>query len=264
MADRKAQTTTIGGGAIYAKVAERLKLFREDNPKGKQESAYEVDVDGTIVFTVWLWKNKQELLDLMKAGVTDRDALRSSADANGNAKSSNKIIKEGSTNTKAGEKEFEKLESIALGRALANLGYLASGEIASSEEMEEFEAYQKQQREEAVKDAVASLNAAKTMDDLKKAFVATGMMENALVVAAKDKRKSELSKREATPKPMPDKVLKTPPQKPTQPTETPKGLPDEQAQYALDRYDREHPGVAEASQGLKLDENDEVVPDENN
>jgi len=125
---RKAQTTKIGGGADYAKVAERLRLFREDNPRGKHESAYEVDVDGSLVFTVWLWKDKTDLLDLMKSGITDKDALRSSADANGNSK--------GQIESKA--KDFEKLESQALGRALANLGYLASGEIASFEEMEEF------------------------------------------------------------------------------------------------------------------------------
>ena len=38
-----------------------------------------------------------------------------------------------------GEKAFEKLETIAVGRALAFAGYLASGEIASFEEMQEFD-----------------------------------------------------------------------------------------------------------------------------
>lgn len=180
---RSAKTTTIGGGAEYAKVAERLKLFREANPKGKQESAYEVDVDGTLVFTVWLWKDKNDLLELMKAGITDKDALRSSADANGNAKG-----------TVAGgeKKDFEKLESIALGRALANLGYLASGEIASSEEMEEFEKYQKQLHEQAVAEAIENMNEAKTIDELKLAFVASKMMNDPEVVKAKDLRKAEL------------------------------------------------------------------------
>jgi hypothetical protein len=173
------------------------------------------------VFTVWLWKDKTDLIDLMKAGVTDRDILRSSADANGTAKSNGAIA----TNTRAGkvakEKDFEKLESIALGRALANLGYLASGEIASFEEMEAFEEFREHQRQEEVQGAVESLQAAKTMDELKKAFVATGMMENELVVAAKDKRKSELAKTE-TPKPA---AAKTPPQKPAAPTDTPAADP---------------------------------------
>lgn len=35
-------------------------------------------------------------------------------------------------------KDFEKLETIAVGRALAFAGYLADGEVASYEEMEDF------------------------------------------------------------------------------------------------------------------------------
>ena len=225
--DRRAQTTKIGGGADYAKVAERLKLFRSDFPHSKHESAYEVDVDGSLVFTVWLWRDKKDLLDLMKAGITDKDALRSSADANGNAKS---------TLESKEKKDFEKLESIALGRALANLGYLGSGEIASFEVMEEFERFKQLQREAEVKDAIKSLDAATNLDELKKAFVATGMMENSLVVAAKDKRKSELSKVEPAATPKPTAAAKTPPQKPAAPTDTPvadpslpldEGQPDE-------------------------------------
>lgn len=189
MAERRAQTTKVGQ-ADYAKVAERLRLFRTDWPHSKHESAYEVDVDGSLVFTVWLWKDKTDLLDLMKAGVVDKDALRSSADANGNAK--------GQVGGK--EKDFEKLESIALGRALANLGYLASGEIASFEEMEEFENFREQQQREAAKEAIESLNAAKTMEELKKAFVATKMMNVAAVIEAKDKRKAELSEAHTEPK----------------------------------------------------------------
>lgn len=213
--DRRAATTKIGGGADYAKVAERLKLFRSDFPHSKHESAYDVDVDGSLVFTVWLWRDKKDLLDLMKAGVIDKDALRASADANGNAK--------GLLESKE-KKDFEKLESIALGRALANLGYLGSGEIASFEEMEEFERFKQIQAEAEVKDAIKTLDAANTLDELKKAFVATGMMENSLIVAAKDKRKSELSKTDATAAPKPA-AAKTPPQKPAAPTETPTADP---------------------------------------
>lgn len=36
------------------------------------------------------------------------------------------------------EKAFEKLESVAVGRALAMAGYLAGGEIASYDEIEKF------------------------------------------------------------------------------------------------------------------------------
>jgi hypothetical protein len=184
---RRAQTTKIGGGADYAKVAERLKLFREDNKHGKHESAYEVEVDGGLVFTVWLWKDKADLIDLIKAGVTDKDTLRSSADANGNSK--------GAVGTK--EKDFEKLETIALGRALANLGYLASGEIASVEEMEEFERFKQEQHMKVVQAAIGTFAKAKTLDELKKLFVESKLMNDSRVVAAKDTRKAEIQKEQA-------------------------------------------------------------------
>lgn len=184
MAARRAATVDIKGGITYAKVAERLRLFREENPDGKHESAYEVDVDSTYVFTVWLWKDKKGLLELIRAGVTDKEALRASADANGNAK--------GAVGSK--DKDFEKLESVALGRALANLGYLASGEIASSEEMDEFLSYRAQQKQEAIEAAIQNMDSAHTLDELKVAFVGSGLMQEAAIVAAKDKRKMELTK----------------------------------------------------------------------
>lgn len=185
MADlRKAQTTTIGGGAIYAKVAERLKLFREDNPKGKQESAFEPDVDGSMVFTVWLWKDKTDLIDLMKAGVTDKETLHSSADANGNAK--------GKLGGK--EKDFEKLESVALGRALAMLGYLASGEIASFEEMEQFEEYKDQKAQEEAEAFIKEVNNTKSNPELNKLLGGSpAMLKNRLVVEAGKVKQAEFA-----------------------------------------------------------------------
>lgn len=57
-------------GNNYAKVAERLKLFREDHPKGKTESVVYSEGEETV-FTVYLWKEKSELLELIKAGITD-------------------------------------------------------------------------------------------------------------------------------------------------------------------------------------------------
>lgn len=203
MADlRKAQTTTIGGGAIYAKVAERLKLFREDNPKGKQESAFEPDVDGSMVFTVWLWKDKTDLIDLMKAGVTDKDVLHSSADANGNAK--------GQLGGK--EKDFEKLESVALGRALAMLGYLASGEIASSEEMEQFEDYKEQKALEEAEDFIKQIGDTKSNQEMNKILAGNqGMLKNRLVVEAAKVKQAEFAEADKLKKPAtPPAKSKTP------------------------------------------------------
>lgn len=176
----KVKTMSLKGQASYAKVAERLKKFREDNPRSKTESVYEYDVDQTAVFTVYLWKDKTEYLEVLKE-VKDISVARGSADANGSAK--------GSVGQK--EKDFEKLETIALGRALAMLGYLASGEIASSEEMEEFHAY----RDEKVRDAVDMLNASQTIDELKNNFMSLGsLMAEQKIIEAKDKKKVELSK----------------------------------------------------------------------
>lgn len=175
----KAQTMSLKGNN-YAKVAERLRLFRQDHPDGKTESAYDMDVDGTAVFNVWIWKNKKELLELMKAGVTDKEVLRSSADANGMAK--------GSIGNK--DKDFEKLETVATGRGLAFLGYLASGEIASSEEMEEF----LKAKQESLDTALESIKNAKTQDELKTVFMSLGRLKlNQDIIQAKDERKAQLA-----------------------------------------------------------------------
>ena len=97
------------------------------------------------------------------------------------------------------DKDFEKLESIALGRALANLGYLASGEIASTEEMEEFQKFQAAQKQEALDAAIASMQTAKTLDELKRLYVATRMINDPAVVEAKNVLKAKLEAAEKAP-----------------------------------------------------------------
>jgi hypothetical protein len=61
------------------------------------------------------------------------------------------------------EKSFEKLETIAVGRALAFAGYLADGEIASMEEMAKYEEPVIQVDSES---AIAKLNTAKNLAEL--------------------------------------------------------------------------------------------------
>jgi hypothetical protein len=97
----------------YAKAADRLKQFREDCPRGVIETNFQID-SGNIIFT---------------AKVT-KDGTKESATATAHAMGINN-----------GDKAFEKLETISVARALALLGYLAGGEVASSEEMEEFYEY---------------------------------------------------------------------------------------------------------------------------
>lgn len=103
-------------GNDYATVPVRLKQFRESNPRAVIETRPEFQPDGTIVFSARIVKDK-----------ADPD----SAEATGHSWGKNE-----------GEKAFEKLETVATGRALSLLGYLNNGQVASTEEMQEFEAYQ--------------------------------------------------------------------------------------------------------------------------
>ena len=117
-------------GNDYATVPQRLKQFRQDNPRSIVETKPEFMPDGTVVFSAMIVKDKAD---------------ESSAEATGHSYG------------KLGEsKAFEKLETIATGRALALLGYLNNGQVATTEEMEEFESYKAEQFESV-------------MDEIKKA-----------------------------------------------------------------------------------------------
>lgn len=186
--NRKVETIDLKGNA-YARVATRLKQFKEDNPKSKIETINEKQQDGTIEFTCYVWRNKDDYIDMLKE-VKDIAIARGTADSTGH--SSGKAV---------AEKKFEKLETIALGRALANLGYMASGEIASFEEMEEFIEHKKKQKEEAVDLAVEQLSKAKNMSKLKEIYMKFATAEEGRpavalereVIDAKEKRKAELN-----------------------------------------------------------------------
>lgn len=152
-------------GNAYAKVAERLKVFREDCPNGLIETKPIIQEDGQILFTARILKDK---------------ANQNSAEGTGHSLGKN-----------TGAKAFEKLETIAVGRALAMLGYMASGEIASNEEMEEFYAY----REEKVEEALKNIAAKETIEDLKSYFMSLdSLMSDSRVIEAKDVKKAELMK----------------------------------------------------------------------
>lgn len=152
------------GDKDYAYVVDRLKQFREDCPKGLIETEPTIREDGQLLF---------------KARVVKDKSKPDSAEATGHALGKN-----------SGTKAFEKLETIAVGRALAMLGYLASGEIASSEEMEEFYAYQDQK----IQEAVDKLNDCQTIEELKETFMGLGgLIAEEKVIEAKNARKEALS-----------------------------------------------------------------------
>lgn len=103
-------------GNEYATVPQRLLEFRNTHPRSDVITKPEIQADGTLIFTAKIIKDKADA---------------NSASATGH-----------SYGKMTGDKAFEKLETVATGRALALLGYLNNGQIATSEEMQEFEAYQ--------------------------------------------------------------------------------------------------------------------------
>ena len=151
-------------GKEYAQVSTRIVKFREDCPNGLMETTPTILDDGKLMFSARVLKDKSK---------------PDSAEATGHAMGDNKTAK-----------AFEKLETIAIGRALAMLGYMASGEVASSDEMEDFYAY----RDEQLQQAISTLKASETIDDLKSVFMDLGsLMAESEVIKAKDARKAELN-----------------------------------------------------------------------
>ena len=105
----KLNTIKVSGGD-YAKVAERLKEFHKTYKNGKIETSY----------------NLTEAMICFKTIITP------------DIEKPERFFTGHSLGKIAGVKAFEKLETISAGRALAFLGLLADGEIASADEMEEY------------------------------------------------------------------------------------------------------------------------------
>jgi hypothetical protein len=172
--NRKSDTIKLQGKE-YAQVAERVKKFREDFPNSKIITKNVFTETGGTEFNTYVWRDRKDYI----SGDLD------SADSTGTAR--------GATDK---EKDFEKLETISVGRALALLGYLASGEIASFEEMENYYAEKESQRLAYIHEQIELFDDAKTLDELKELWNSTNKTE-LVIVAAKNKRKAEL---EAKPK----------------------------------------------------------------
>jgi hypothetical protein len=174
---RKTKTGKIQGGAEYSYVKDRIKAFRQDNPNGDITTEPTILPDGRVMFKATAIKNKTD---------------EASASATGHALS-----------TKSGDKDFEKLETTAVGRALALLGYSADGEIASAEEMEEYEAWLEQQAREhdlKIDEIVIDIEATKTVDELKEYFtnLAPDFKTEEPIQRVKNKKYKELTTNETT------------------------------------------------------------------
>jgi hypothetical protein len=114
-------------GNDYATVPQRLKEFREKNPRASVETKPTFNEDGTVVFSAKIISDKAD---------------ENSSEATGHA-----------YGKLTGDKAFEKLETVSTGRALALLGYLNNGQVATGEEMEEFEGYKLNQAIESINKA---------------------------------------------------------------------------------------------------------------
>ncbi len=108
---KKLKTIKVTGGGDYAKVTERLKEFHKTFEKGKIKTSY----------------NLTQTMICFKAKVTP------------DIEQPERYFTGHSLGEVGGHKAFEKLETVAVGRALAFLGLLADGDIASFEEMQEYE-----------------------------------------------------------------------------------------------------------------------------
>jgi len=104
MTEKKMETISFGSVKDYAKVSTRVAALHEDHEKCNVETSCEFK-DGFVLFTATVTNKK---------GTFTGHSM-------------------GKVGGKA--KEFEKQETIAVGRALGFAGYLASGEIATYEEM---------------------------------------------------------------------------------------------------------------------------------
>lgn len=158
-------------GKDYALVPTRLKAFREANPRASVQTSPNIRDDGTVIFTTKI--------------IQDR-ADNSSAEATGH-----------SYGKLSGDKAFEKLETQSVGRALALLGYLNNGQIATTEEMADFEDYKQMRRLEALEQAKQSLEDTTSLSELKTAFMALSSDQKKELTELKDELKAKLEAKDA-------------------------------------------------------------------
>lgn len=164
------KTGKIAGNVDYAKVADRLKQFREDNPRSKVETTYTRNEDGSVDFRAYILRDKADEF---------------SADATGTATYSSDDMKK--------IKAFEKLETIAVGRALSLLGYLNNGEVASTEEMEEFNQYKEARLAEDRQNAIDNMQSANDVNELRIIFSGLGeLMADPEIIKVKNEMKAKL------------------------------------------------------------------------
>jgi hypothetical protein len=155
-------------GKEYAQVVERIKEFRKDCPNGLIETFPTIQEDGQVMFKAKVLKNKAD---------------SNSAEATGHSLGMNKGIK-----------AFEKLETIAVGRALAMLGYASDGEIATGEEMEEFISFQEEKKDKHRNEITEKLLECKTLENLKEVWSSLTAEDKKTFLKFKEELKNNFGK----------------------------------------------------------------------
>lgn len=159
-------------GKEYAQVKDRLKVFREQCPNGLIETTPTI-TETHIVFKARILRDK---------------ANPHSPEATGHSMASVKDSEK--------VKAFEKLESIAIGRALAVMGFMGDGEIASSEEMEEFIEYNEQKKLEALEEATEKINSCTSMEELKEVWTEFNGEIKVALEPIKESKKNQLNEKD--------------------------------------------------------------------
>lgn len=154
-------------GKDYATVPVRLKEFREIYPKASISTMPMYQEDGSLIFKAEIVQDR-----------TDETSAVSTGHARYTAAEIQKV------------KAFEKLETISIGRALSVMGFLNNGEVASTEELEEFNAF----KNNKVNKTVKAINECTKLEELKSLYMSLGSLSgNPEVYAAKEAKKKELS-----------------------------------------------------------------------
>nr|DAT06367.1 MAG TPA: hypothetical protein [Caudoviricetes sp.] len=161
------------GGYIeydYARVPDRLVAFWAEHPNASVKTHFQYTPGGGLAFTAEI--------------VTDKSDPNC-REANGHALYTADEMK--------AVKAFEKLETIATGRALAKLGYLNDGEIATTEEMEEFRMAQAEKKGKQMEQAIFELEQAKTLPELRDTFLKLDRDLKIKLTDLKDELKAKLT-----------------------------------------------------------------------
>lgn len=128
----------------HAKVKDRLKAFWEENPTGKIETSSSM-MGENVVFKTFILADK--------GNPASREATGHALGKLGN------------------DKDYEKLETISVGRALALLGYATDGEIASLEEMEDYIKYKKEMAQREIDNWQVKLEEVKNEKELRELWI---------------------------------------------------------------------------------------------